>query len=294
MRRDLDIRLLRTLVTIVDTGGFRRAAEALNISQPAISQHIRRLDTLVGEPVFLETGQFLRPSPIGEELLRYARQLVKTNDELVLHLSAAQRRRRLALGICDTLIGVIPGLLAGLTNHVPLTRLAVQTGPGDRLADDLTEGTIDLVLKMSPPAGTQEKVAATISCAWFGRPQLAEASPVPVAVCASKTAPLRELTEQTLQTAHVPWRTVYEGLGVEDVVTATRSGLGVGLLFSSADRLWGLTRVPAGALPDPVRDFPVTLTAGPRLSAELAGAALEAVRTALEAYLGGDHGALSA
>ncbi|MFF5945654.1 LysR family transcriptional regulator, partial [Streptomyces althioticus] len=54
MRRDLDIRPLRTLVTIVDVGGFRRASKVLSISQPAVSQHIRRLDALIGEPVFRE------------------------------------------------------------------------------------------------------------------------------------------------------------------------------------------------------------------------------------------------
>ncbi|MFC9294999.1 LysR family transcriptional regulator [Streptomyces sp. NPDC057011] len=285
MRRDLDIRLLRTLITIVDTGGFRRAADVLNISQPAISQHIRRLDSLVGEPVFLETGQLLRMSPIGEELLRYARQLVRINDDLVLHLGAAQRRRRLALGICDTLIGVIPDLLAVLKQHVPLTRLAIQTGPGERLAEDLVDGTVDMVLRIGPPQTDADRVAVNLSCDWFGCPDLAEATPVPVVVCASKNAPLRQLTEETLGVSSVAWRTVYEGLGLEDVVTAARSGLGVGLLFSSADRLWRLERVPEGLLPKPDRDFPVTLTMGPRLSGELAGAALDAVRTALSAYV---------
>ncbi|WP_404952643.1 LysR family transcriptional regulator [Streptomyces sp. 147326] len=293
MRRDLDIRLLRTLITIVDAGGFRRAADVLNISQPAISQHIRRLDSLVGEPVFLEARQLQRLSPVGEELLRYARQLVRVNDELVLHLGATQRRRRLALGVCDTLIGVIPGLLAALKQHVPLTRLAVQTGAGERLAEDLGEGTVDMVLRTGPPRAAGDQVAMTLSCNWFGRPGLTEATPVPVAVCASKGAPLRRLTEETLGASSVAWRTVYEGLGVEDVVTAARSGLGVGLLFSAADRLWpGLQPVPQGLLPKPVRDLPVTLSAGPRLPDELAGAALGAVRTALSAYVGGVPAAL--
>ncbi|MDX3537511.1 LysR family transcriptional regulator [Streptomyces sp. MB09-01] len=293
MRRDLDIRLLRTLITIVDAGGFRRAADVLNISQPAISQHIRRLDSLVGEPVFLEARQLQRLSPVGEELLRYARQLVRINDELVLHLGATQRRRRLALGVCDTLIGVIPGLLAALKQHVPLTRLAVQTGAGERLAEDLGEGTVDMVLRTGPPRAAGDQVATTLSCNWFGRPGLTEATPVPVAVCASKAAPLRRLTEETLGSSSVAWRTVYEGLGVEDVVTAARSGLGVGLLFSAADRLWpGLQPVPQGLLPKPVRDLPVTLSAGPRLPDELAGAALGAVRTALSAYVGGVPAAL--
>ncbi|MEU2867569.1 LysR family transcriptional regulator [Streptomyces mirabilis] len=44
MFRNLDIGQLRTLITILETGGFSRAAERLSLTQPAVSQHIRKLE----------------------------------------------------------------------------------------------------------------------------------------------------------------------------------------------------------------------------------------------------------
>ncbi|MEV6836332.1 LysR family transcriptional regulator [Streptomyces sp. NPDC051133] len=276
---------MRTLVTIVDTGGFRRASEVLNISQPAVSQHIRKLDTLIGEPVFRETGQSLRLSVAGEELLRFARRLVDTNDELVLRLSAAKRGGRLTLGVCDTLVGVIPDLITALREHVPLPWMSVQTGPGDRLSDQHAAGAVDMVLRLGDPVGPADEVIGAVDCSWFGQPGLLSgAGPVPLAVFAAREAPLRRLAEDTLTARQVGWHVVYEGVGVEDVVTVTRSGFGVSLLFAAAEPRWDLPVLPPGLLPEPVRSLPVVLSAGSRLTGDLTAAVLPAVRSALSGY----------
>ena len=47
----LDIVALRSLLAVADRGGFHRAAEALRISQPAVSQHVRRLENAFGRPL---------------------------------------------------------------------------------------------------------------------------------------------------------------------------------------------------------------------------------------------------
>jgi DNA-binding transcriptional LysR family regulator len=284
VRRDLDIRPLRTLVTIVDTGGFRRAADILNISQPAVSQHIRRLEALIGEPVFRGQGQSLELSAVGEELLRYARQMVRVNDELVLRLSAEQRRNRVALGVCETLVGVIPGILDGLQEHVPPLRLTVCTGPDAELSKRMSDGTIDVVLKLGHPLESADCVIGEVACAWFGQQHLLENAPLPIAVFAPRSGPLRQLTEDTLGVASLPWQVVYEGVGVEDVVTVSRSGIGISLLFTAAERLWNLPTIPSGLLPDPIRRLPVVLTIGSRLTAEVGHAIHKTVTSTVADY----------
>ncbi|WP_186785684.1 LysR family transcriptional regulator [Streptomyces misionensis] len=284
MRRDLDIRPLRTLVTIVDVGGFRRASRVLSISQPAVSQHIRRLDALIGEPVFRETGPSLVLSAGGEELLRFARQLVRTNDELVTRLSAHRSTGRLALGVCETLVGVIPTLLAELKAHVSLVDTSVLAGPGDELTDQLAEGAIDMLLKVGEPGKDADRVIGAIECAWFGERALLDDASLPLAVFAGRTTPLRQLAEETLTCASRPWHVVYKGVGVEDVVGVCRSGVGVSLLFAAAEDRWNLPVVPRGRLPEPARHLPVIVAAGPRLAPGLAGQAREAVEEAMGDY----------
>lgn len=48
IRPDLDITLLRCFLTVLDAGGFARAASLLGRTQPAVSQQIRRLEDLLG------------------------------------------------------------------------------------------------------------------------------------------------------------------------------------------------------------------------------------------------------
>jgi len=155
---------LRTLVTIVDTGGFRRAAEALNISQPAVSQHIRRLDALIGEPVFRDAGQSLTLGTVGEELLRHARQLVRANDELILRLAPSYARTPRP-GVCDASSGSPRPCCAAEGKGPARPDGAHRTA--DELTDQLAEGALDVVLKLGARRAA-DRVIGAITCGWFG------------------------------------------------------------------------------------------------------------------------------
>lgn len=284
MRRDLDIRPLRTLVTIVDTGGFRRAAENLNMSQPAVSQHIRRLEGIVGEPIFREKGQQLKLSAIGEELLRHARQLVHANDELVLHLGARQSGNRMSLGVCEALAGIAPDLLGEFHEHIPPPRLRMYTGPRAELSARLGEGNMDAILSVGYPVTPADQVIGHVAFRWFGNVHLLERESLPIAVYASRSGPLRQLVENTLAGTSVPWHVIYEGICAQDIVAVSRLGIGASLLFAVAERLWGLPLLPAGYLPEP-DSLPVTLTTGPRLARDLAQITLAAAGKVMREYM---------
>ncbi|MFF0063846.1 LysR family transcriptional regulator [Streptomyces sp. NPDC005279] len=280
MRRDLDIRLLRTLVTIVDTGGFRRAAENLHMSQPAVSQHVRRLEGLIGGSVFHETGRSLRLSLSGEELLQYARRLVRLNDELVGQLSPTRTGRRLVIGVCDTLAGILPVLLSEVSERHLQSMLTVRTGESGRLAEQVASGAADMAMLLQPPRTAQDRWVGHLECAWFGEPAALAADSLPVAVVA-EPCPLRRLTEEALEAGCVPRRTTYEGVGLEGVVAANRSGLGVSLLFAGAAALWGLSPIRPGTLPEPARPLPVTLAVAPGVRAGIADSVVASARHAL-------------
>ena len=64
----LDVVALRSLVAVADCGGFHRAAQALLVSQSAVSQHVRRLERTLGRPLVERDGRHSRFTPEGEEL----------------------------------------------------------------------------------------------------------------------------------------------------------------------------------------------------------------------------------
>ncbi|MEM9155903.1 MAG: LysR family transcriptional regulator, partial [Cyanobacteria bacterium P01_F01_bin.33] len=80
---DLSTTLLRTLITIVDLGGYTRAAEALGRTQPAVSLQIKRLEALLGKKLIEPAGRDIRLTEAGEALVRFARQMLQLNDEAV-------------------------------------------------------------------------------------------------------------------------------------------------------------------------------------------------------------------
>ncbi|CAH2398935.1 LysR family transcriptional regulator [Mesorhizobium ventifaucium] len=69
----LELVLLRTFVTVFDEGGFSRAAARLNLTQSAVSGHLRRLEEQVGKPLLKRTTRSLEMTQDGERLLAYAR-----------------------------------------------------------------------------------------------------------------------------------------------------------------------------------------------------------------------------
>ena len=65
MPNELDITPLRSLIAVADTGGFHRAAAALQLSQSAVSQHIRRLERVLGRPLVEPDGRRATADLVG-------------------------------------------------------------------------------------------------------------------------------------------------------------------------------------------------------------------------------------
>lgn len=72
----MDIRQLRSFVHVVETGSLSRAAQRLNLTQPALTRQIRLLEDAAGAPLLVRTGRGVRPTPAGQELEARARRIL--------------------------------------------------------------------------------------------------------------------------------------------------------------------------------------------------------------------------
>jgi DNA-binding transcriptional LysR family regulator len=166
---NIDTQLMRSFITINDAGGFARAAEILHMTQPAISQQMRRLEELVGQPLFERHGRLMLLNMHGETLLGYARQIVALNDEAIRRLSDVKREREtVILGMpehfSDTALHLI---IAEAAHQLPNIRLVVKSGTTQRLIDGLEQGKIDLALTLSEAGSGQGQVLQKIPVAWI-------------------------------------------------------------------------------------------------------------------------------
>src|SRR5690242_13044590 len=103
----MDLRQLRAVVAIVDHGGFTRAAAALHVAQPSLSQSVRSLETELGVELFHRTGRRVVLTAAGEALLEPARRALRD----------AETAREAAVAGA--------GLVAGHVDVVTLQTLAV-------------------------------------------------------------------------------------------------------------------------------------------------------------------------
>ncbi|MFF1923594.1 LysR family transcriptional regulator [Streptomyces sp. NPDC058221] len=287
MRHDLQINRLRALVAVVEHGGFRRAAEALHITQPAVSQQIRQLSGFIKGPVFASTGREMRLSPQGEELLAYARRMVTLNDEAVGRFVPEAGHTLLSVGVTSQLAEVLPEFLRLMNRGLPQVQLRVRTGGSEALAQQLSTGQLDvaLLLQAGPLApGTQDVELGRMRMAWFGRPAIGERDVLPLALFPDPCT-LRGRVGEVLDDAGVRWRIAYEGPELIGLRSAAKAGLGMTCLVENSDELWGLTPAARPDLPAPPDPLPVTLALTPGATPEgFARIAEKAFRRALQGY----------
>ncbi|MEU9860965.1 LysR substrate-binding domain-containing protein [Streptomyces sp. NPDC047971] len=265
MHHDLQINRLRTLVAVVELGGFRRAAESLHITQPAVSQQIRQLSGLIRSPVFASTGRNLRLSPRGEELLRYARRMVALNDEAVDRFVPRAGQLMLSIGVSNQLAEVLPEFLRLLNRGMPQAQLSVRTGASEELAAQLAGGQLDaaLLLQADPPAaGADCRELGRMRMAWFGRPAHGERGALPLALF-PEPCTLRGRVREVLDASDIEWRVAYESSELIGLRSAAKAGLGMTCLVANGDELWGLTPSVRPGLPEPPGPLPVTLALAP-------------------------------
>ncbi|MGP8298517.1 LysR substrate-binding domain-containing protein [Streptomyces inhibens] len=285
MNHDLQIGTLRTLATIVDLGGFGRAAEALHLTQPAVSQQIRRLESFLKQPVFATTGRNMRLSPAGAELLGYARKMLRLNDEAVARFTPPRDGIRITFGISDQFSDALPEILRGLKRVDPDSQVTIRTGLSESLTEQITAGSLDLALLINPwpdPAYRIEEIGH-LKMAWFGRPAVGSDAPLPL-VLFTEPCTLRGRTLAAFEENGIQWKRGYEGSELIGLRAAIQAGLGVACLVANADELWGLPTAIRPTLPPPPGPVPTGLAISSRVPEEYARAALKSIRDALHAY----------
>jgi molybdate transport repressor ModE-like protein len=273
MSRVLDIVPLRSLIAVADSGGFHRAAANLQLSQSAVSQHIRRLEKVLGQPLVEPDGRRARLTRAGAELLSEARRIVAVHDE-ALHRLAAVEGQEFIIGTTDHAADhILPPIVMALSELSPAPSVRFRFDRTTQLNEAFDRGGIDLAVFITEASAQQGMLVGSLPLVWCaaatwtppaaGRPWPLIAIEEP---CAIRGRALAVLGEHG-----IPARVVGEAAYLAGVMNATRAGLGISLLALAGPPPEGLVEV---------RDLPpaaaISLTARAR-----SGADQEAVKVAL-------------
>jgi DNA-binding transcriptional LysR family regulator len=100
---DLEFSLLRTFLAIVHYGSMGRAASAVCITQPAVSQQMFRLEKIIGQKIFCRTKGGVKLTRHGEMLVPYANRALELNQEALARLreESASASGLMRLGVSE-------------------------------------------------------------------------------------------------------------------------------------------------------------------------------------------------
>ncbi|MFK4223532.1 LysR family transcriptional regulator [Streptomyces sp. NPDC019890] len=123
---ELEVRHLRALCAIADTGSLHKAARQLGVSQPSLTTQLQRIENSLGAELFSRERTGCRPTPLGRSVLSRARPLVAEMAALVVEAKAAAARAggpRLRVG--STASRVLAGWLRRLRQRLPGTDISL-------------------------------------------------------------------------------------------------------------------------------------------------------------------------
>jgi len=140
------LRQLEYLVAIADTGRFSDAAERLNVAQPSLSTQVADAETQLGATLFERSRAGAYPTPIGEQVIRRARYILRQMEDLKAIAAHGETGLfgRVRLGVLPT-IGpyLLPRCTKPIHARFPELRLSINDAATDRLASMLEQGLLD-------------------------------------------------------------------------------------------------------------------------------------------------------
>jgi DNA-binding transcriptional LysR family regulator len=247
----MDLRRLEIFAKVAELGSFSRAAEALFLTQPTISEHVRSLEDELGVQLLDRLGRGATPTRAGQLLLGYARRMLTLSREAHQALERFQGRMSGELVVGGSTIPgeyVLPALIGQFKSKYPDISISLHIGSSRQVSDWVEEGRVEVgVVGARPAARTLEAkelmpdelvvvVAATHPWATRRVTTLADLQKEPMVV-RERGSGSRDAVEHALQEAGISpasLRLVGEMGSTQAVKQAVRAGVGIALISKRA------------------------------------------------------------
>ena len=164
----MNLRDLKYLIAVAETKHFGQAAKRCFVSQPTLSAQIKKMEAFLGVVLFERTNRSVSITPVGQEILVYARRALEQVDNIVMvaESQTSPMVGRLSIGSIYTLSpSLLPLILSPLRQTYPKLRLSIKEATTDTLLKDLQEHSLDAIL-----LATQETDAKLAEIPLFDEP----------------------------------------------------------------------------------------------------------------------------
>ena len=140
---------LRLVLQVALTGKLQAAAEEIALSQPAASRMLAEIEKLVGAALFTRHAKGMVPTPIGEAVVRHARQILQNFDNLDMDVTqiASGRAGSVRIGtVTGPAVGLVVPVVRAMRAQAPEVEFNIEVAPSTTLMRGLDEGIFDFVV----------------------------------------------------------------------------------------------------------------------------------------------------
>lgn len=225
---NIPIELLRSFVAIQELGSFTKAAAALELTQPAISAQIKRLQQLLGGEVFSKGGLGITLTEKGEIVSKYARRILAMNDQILSLSGAKPHSRHLRVGIPNVYADrVLYSIVKTCEKTEQSDRIQFCCEPSADLVKSLTSGYLDLafIVSASPPH-SQTLVKWTEKPVWVCARDFLLSPGAPIPILSWPHAISDQVAIEALENLGLQYTVTFVASDLAAQLAALRSGLG--------------------------------------------------------------------
>ncbi|PJI91973.1 transcriptional regulator [Yoonia maricola] len=233
---NLDSDLLRTFLAVAEAGSVTDGAARIHRSQSATSLQIKRLETILGQPVFERHGRGVVLSEAGRRLLPVAQDVTTQLDAALREISQREVSGKLRVGIPDDHGRTkLADIVATFARHHPQVELDVTCALSTGFPDALDKGALDLAIyEVERPKQHEEVLFEDPTC-WVSSAHRSFATydNIPVALF-DHACWWRDVAIASAEAGARPYRIAYSSQSVSGVIAAVEAGIAVGLLGRSS------------------------------------------------------------
>jgi len=226
----LDPLLLQTFLMIAEGNSFSEASRKLGLSQPTVSDHVRKLEKAVGHRLFVRDTHSVALTIEGEAMVEFARNILEANERAKRHFAGTKLRGRLRFGASEDLVSSwLPEVLRGFVRQHPLVDLEFTIALSNSLIGRFDSGELDIVLCKRWPGEERGELVWRDSLVWAGAagdPIFFSGGQVQLILYPPPSIS-RVMALAALEQAGIPWRIACTSGSLTGLVAAAQAGLGV-------------------------------------------------------------------
>jgi len=234
MQRDIDIGLLRAFVAVAETGRMTQAAKVIHITQSAVSQRIRRLESLLELSLFERRADAASLTREGERFMSRARRLIALNDEILSEMGRGDFAGEIRIGVPHDVVGsLLPPVLRDFRQAHPNVLVTLVSDVSSNLRTLLDARKIDVALTTDRDRSSRKNCVLTDQLVWVGAAEGGAANRRPLSVAlGTEGCGFRASAVEALNRAGIIWRSICQVGSLEPVFATLEADMAIAPFLS--------------------------------------------------------------